>query len=121
MWFFNGCSSSNSEQRARIDNHKPDLPPPFLILRSSSACCRWQGKSKLFLPMNNCFEVFGFDFLVRSNLDVVVLEVNGGPAMEGVAMPELCQHLVDDVLKVCPFGMSLCQELLEPAVGWSPL
>jgi hypothetical protein len=52
------------------------------------------------MAMKNCFEVFGFDFLPRASGDVLVLEVNGGPALEGVAMPALCEHLVDDVLKV---------------------
>ena len=127
MWIVPGTSSP------------PPVPRMLLMLLQSS--------TRLFMPMHSCFEVFGFDFLPRSNGEVVVLEVrslfdpfapslpaplprkptprapallhthrhlsppcgallrgfgqvNGGPALEGVAMPHLCEPLVDDVLQV---------------------
>lgn len=33
----------------------------------------------VFAPMNNCFEVFGLDFMVDENLQTSLLEVNPGP------------------------------------------
>lgn len=68
-------------------------------------------------PMHNCFECFGFDFipqLVGEGGERVeggewggtppfclqLLEVNGGPALEGMARPELCATIVEDVLCV---------------------
>ena len=70
-----------------------------------------------FRPMANCFEVFGFDFLPEDcscgadsadsaagapafPFKLQLLEVNGGPAMEGAARPDICRRLVDDVLRV---------------------
>jgi hypothetical protein len=57
-------------------------------------------------PMNNCFECFGFDLipkLLESDESKIpfclqLLEINGGPALEGVARPEMCEQIVDDVL-----------------------
>jgi hypothetical protein len=78
-----------------------------------------------FVPAPNAFEVFGFDFLLSERgmsqytgetgpvageprpvgaQDVgpwpVLLEVNGGPALEGAAWPELCREVVEDTLRV---------------------
>ena len=70
-----------------------------------------------FRPMNSCFEVFGFDFLpmecdLVGNQDshtpqssafpvkLQLLEINGGPALEGAARPDICRKVVDDVLRV---------------------
>ena len=59
MWIVPGTSSS------------PPFPRMLLMLLQSS--------TRLFMPMHSCFEVFGFDFLPRSNGEVVVLEVRGLP------------------------------------------
>ena len=73
-----------------------------------------------FRPMSNCFEIFGFDFVPKRIEKVVeddgdadgaaqcseppfqlqLLEVNGGPALEGVARPDLCVNIVEDVMKM---------------------
>jgi len=68
-------------------------------------------------PMHNCFECFGFDFIPKlvgkgenrvggeggggaPPFCLQLLEVNGGPALEGMARPELCAKIVEDVLCV---------------------
>jgi len=43
-------------------------------------------KRKLFLPMPNCFEIFGLDFIVDAKCNVYLLEVNTGPGLEGHCM-----------------------------------
>ena len=69
-----------------------------------------------FRPMSNSFELFGFDFLPKALQETLVedtseseefvpfrlqlLEVNGGPALEGVARPDLCLKIVEDVMKI---------------------
>lgn len=68
-----------------------------------------------FVALPNAFEVFGFDFLLsKSGCGQlrrkekpeergpwpVLLEVNGGPALEGNAWPDKCKEVVEDTLKV---------------------
>lgn len=63
-----------------------------------------------FVPAANAFEVFGFDFLFSAATVAsegpqaaappfpVLLEVNAGPALEGLADPAICRRVVEDVL-----------------------
>ena len=69
-----------------------------------------------FLTMGDAFEVFGFDFIFSAAPAVqdpatagcgprlvtapfpVLLEINGGPALEGLADPTLCRRVVEDVV-----------------------
>ena len=88
--------------------------------------CDEAGAPLAFLPMANAFELFGFDFLLEQRSDgvtvdggsasetgaetasrrrrpsrsvfPVLLEVNAGPALEGVAWPMLCRRVVGDAL-----------------------
>ena len=65
-----------------------------------------------FRPMMNSFEMFGFDFVPKRMeeennegnegglFQLQLLEVNGGPALEGVARPDLCEKIVEDVIKI---------------------
>lgn len=55
---------------------------------------------KLFLPMLNCFELFGLDFIVDETGQVFLLEVNTGPGLEGHCMPTLSQRIVRDTLNL---------------------
>ena len=74
-----------------------------------------QTDRKHFLPLQNCFELFGFDFLPRDDGSLALLEINGGPALEGVAMPQLCAQVIEDTLTVGPFSRSK-QRLLFDSV-----
>ena len=53
-----------------------------------------------FFPMQNCFEVFGFDFMVRDDFTVCLLEINSGPALFGNADKALCSQIIDDTLRI---------------------
>ena len=68
-----------------------------------------------FLPATNCFEVFGLDVLFVSNgpspPSPVLLEVNAGPALEGLALPDLCSRIIKEILEL------LCSGLGER--GWA--
>ena len=62
-----------------------------------------EGASLLpFFPHPRCFELFGADFLfVREEggaLEPVLLEVNGGPALEGLALPHCCAAVARDTV-----------------------
>lgn len=39
----------------------------------------FENEYTVFAPMNNCFEVFGLDFMVDEDLNMSLLEVNPGP------------------------------------------
>jgi Tubulin-tyrosine ligase family len=77
--------------------------------------CKGEGGRHPFVALPNSFEVFGFDFLLShkgcgaSSEDKdggskgpwpVLLEVNGGPALEGNAWPDKCKEVVEDTLRV---------------------
>ena len=57
-----------------------------------------------FLPHPRCFELFGLDFLLLDEgaegraLCPMLLEINGGPALEGLALPALCAELARDTV-----------------------
>lgn len=71
-----------------------------------------------FLPIPNAFEIYGFDFLLSTEplhnklggsvtSDVVpatsiiypvLLEINAGPALEGLAWPLMCRRVVGDIV-----------------------
>lgn len=99
-----------------------DAPP---VSASSSSTARRRRRRPAFLPTRNAFEVFGFDFCFswgrspssdgpgdaaatsaaaplppRRPPLPVLLEVNGGPALEGLAWPELCREVVEDTVGV---------------------
>lgn len=69
-------------------------------------------KAPHFLPAPNCFDVFGLDFLFLkaqgdSHLPIpVLLEVNGGPALEGLAMPSLCAKVCKDIVALVVEGVT---------------
>jgi hypothetical protein len=52
-----------------------------------------------FFAAPQCFELFGFDFLVRDGDGApLLLEVNAGPSLEAAAWPELCDRVVADAV-----------------------
>jgi len=69
-----------------------------------------------FIPNKSSFELFGWDFILAynpkeddnereedldgtSSITPVVLEVNGGPALEGTAWPMMCRRVLGDALE----------------------
>jgi hypothetical protein len=66
-----------------------------------------------FIPNKSSFELFGWDFILAYKEDTIdntsgkkvtevvpiVLEVNGGPALEGVAWPMMCRRVLGDALE----------------------
>ena len=74
------------------------------------------GKGNEFLPVENCFELFGVDFLFErtaggglsvetdeatsSHFEAIVLEVNSGPGLEGRVDEALCEAILEDTLRI---------------------
>lgn len=56
-----------------------------------------------FQPISNAFEIYGFDFLVDSSLNVKILEVNAFPDFKqtGADLKDLIDELFDNVVKEC--------------------
>ena len=94
-----------------------------------------------FLPMAGAFELFGFDVLLSTapvtfeagvgthlsgtdgpvascrQLFPVVLEVNAGPALEGVAWPMMCRRVVGDALELVCGALAALQAAAEGGGG----
>lgn len=69
----------------------------FELARSKDTKSKTTGA---FLPTENCFEVFGFDFLPKSNGELTLLEINDGPCLASVAMPEVHRCLIQEILEI---------------------
>jgi hypothetical protein len=50
----------------------------------------------------NCFEIFGFDFIIDKNLDAYLLEVNTNPGLEESSplISVLLPRMIDDALRL---------------------
>eukprot|EP01111_Echinosteliopsis_oligospora_P014310 TRINITY_DN5365_c0_g1_i1.p1 TRINITY_DN5365_c0_g1~~TRINITY_DN5365_c0_g1_i1.p1 ORF type:complete len:440 (+),score=116.27 TRINITY_DN5365_c0_g1_i1:50-1369(+) len=61
-----------------------------------------ENQTGAFLVLKNCFELFGFDFLVDEQLNVWILEVNAGPDMKntGDRLDHVVSSFLEDVLTV---------------------
>ena len=66
----------------------------------------------------SCFELFGFDFLVDSNLRVYLLEVNQNPCLEQTCaiLRNYIQNVVEDVFDIVlkPFRSTASDQMEEP-------
>jgi D-alanine-D-alanine ligase-like ATP-grasp enzyme len=51
----------------------------------------------------NCFEVFGFDFIIDGLMNVWLIEVNTNPCIEESSplLAMLIPRMLDDALKIC--------------------
>ena len=79
------------------------------------------GKGNEFLPAENCFELFGVDFLLKRSkgglekesldFEAIVLEVNSGPGLEGRVDEILCEDIlmILSVLSLIPGTISSCK------------
>mmetsp|Transcript_13004 Transcript_13004/g.17125 ORF Transcript_13004/g.17125 Transcript_13004/m.17125 type:complete len:505 (+) Transcript_13004:133-1647(+) len=60
----------------------------------------FRGEFSVFAPLENCFEIFGFDFMVDDDFKVHVLEVNPGPDFKqtGTKLKKVISQLIDDTI-----------------------
>ena len=74
-----------------------------------------------FLPAANCFEVFGADVLLLRGargggaVRAALLEVNGGPALEGLALPAVCARVCADIVELALGHVGAGAPLVWPA------
>lgn len=60
------------------------------------------------IHLKYCFyiQIFGFDFIIDDNEDVILLEINNGPCLEGECCTEvlllyqICEKVVEDTLSI---------------------
>ena len=81
-------------------NFKKDIFPKIIkiIAISANAC-----KNKInILNRNNCFEIFGYDFLLDCNYEPFLLEVNTNPGLEESSplIKMLVPRMIDDALRL---------------------
>lgn len=59
-------------------------------------------ESSVFIPMPNCFEIFGFDFLVDESGQVYILEANAGPDLKntGGRLDYVVASLLESVVEL---------------------
>lgn len=46
----------------------------------------FENEYTVFAPMNNCFEIYGLDFMVDEDLNTSLLEINPGPDFQQTGM-----------------------------------
>ena len=62
----------------------------------------FENEYTVFAPMNNCFEIFGLDFMVDENLRTSLLEVNPGPDFQqtGGRLKTVIEDLWEQTLQI---------------------
>jgi hypothetical protein len=62
----------------------------------------YENEYSIFLPMSNCFELFGLDFLIDEDLNVHFLECNPGPDFKqtGNNLHSLINNLFEQVFRL---------------------
>jgi len=51
---------------------------------------------------SNCFEIFGYDFILDSNFNLYLLEINTNPGIEESSplINKICPRMIDDALRL---------------------
>jgi hypothetical protein len=67
----------------------------------------FENEYTVFAPMNNCFEIYGLDFLLDQRLELTLLEVNPGPDFKqtGDRLDGLIEDLWDQTLGLALDGV----------------
>ena len=88
------------DQKNKGKNFKKDIYPKILkIIAISANSC----KNKInILNRNNCFEIFGYDFILDENYDPFLLEVNTNPGLEESSplIKMLVPRMIDDAFRL---------------------
>jgi hypothetical protein len=88
------------DKKNKGKNFKRDIYPKILkIIAISANSC----KNKInILNRNNCFEIFGYDFILDENYDPFLLEVNTNPGLEESSplIKMLVPRMIDDAFKL---------------------
>ena len=81
-------------------NFKKDIYPKILKIIAISANCV---KNKInILNRNNCFEIYGYDFILDENFEPFLLEVNTNPGLEESSplIKMLVPRMIDDAFRL---------------------
>jgi hypothetical protein len=64
-----------------------------------------------FLPLPNCFELFGVDFLVSEDHKTYILEFNAGPDLKntGDRLDFIIEELIEDIVR-CTLDKVICKD-----------
>ena len=88
------------DKKNKNKNFKRDIYPKILkIIAITANSC----KNKMnILNRNNCFEIFGYDFILDVNFEPFLLEVNTNPGLEESSplIKMLVPRMIDDALKL---------------------
>ena len=88
------------DKKNKNKNFKKDIYPKILkIIAITANSC----KNKMnILNRNNCFEIFGYDFILDVNFEPFLLEVNTNPGLEESSplIKMLVPRMIDDALKL---------------------
>ena len=88
------------DKNNKCKNFKKDIFPKILKIIAISAN---SVKNKInILNRNNCFEIFGYDFILDENYEPFLLEVNTNPGLEESSplIKMLVPRMIDDALRL---------------------
>ena len=82
-------------------NFKKDIYPKIVKIIRITGGAAIQGKMN-FMNVKNCFEIFGYDFILDENYNPFLLEINTNPGLE-ISSPlinQLLPRMIDDAFKL---------------------
>ena len=82
-------------------NFKNDIYPKIVRIIRLTGGAAIQGKMN-FMNVKNCFEIFGYDFILDENYRPYLLEINSNPGLE-ISSPlinQLLPRMIDDAFKL---------------------
>ena len=89
-----------SDEKGNGKNFKKDVMPKIIKIIAISANA---AKNKInILNKKNCFEIFGYDFILDSNLNPFLLEINTNPGLEESSplIEMLVPRMIDDAFRL---------------------